>query len=79
MPQEYTKQEISYPEVKTYWIFWVNKTDDFSYGVTETNQVTSGYKPYAWTTLDEDEWVAKLKTEFNTDPFPPEEEEEITI
>lgn len=76
MPQEYTKQEISYPEVKTYWIFWVNKTDDFSYGTTETNQVTSGYKPYAWTTLDEDEWVAKLETEFNTNPFPEEDEEE---
>ena len=75
MPQEYTKQEISYPEEKTYWIFWVNKTDDFNYGVTETNQVTSGYKPYAWTTTDEDEWVAKLETEFNTNPFPEEDEE----
>jgi len=74
MSQQYPKQEIYYPEEKTYWIFWVNKTDNFSYGITETNQVTTGYRPYAWTTINEADWISKLETEFNTNPYPPEPE-----
>ena len=64
------KFEIRYPEDKTYWIFWTDKVSQFVYGWTETTQQTDTGQPNWWTTTDEDEWVAKLETEFNTNPFP---------
>ena len=77
MTQQYTKQEIRYPKQTTYWIFWVNKTNDFDYGITEPYQITLGYRPFIWTTADEKEWIEKLETEFNTNPYPPEPDQEL--
>lgn len=68
------KIEIRYPEDKTYWIFWTDKETNFVYGVTETNQVTDTMHPNEWTTTDESVWVSKLQNEFNTNPYPEEEE-----
>ena len=65
-----TTFEIVYPSEKTYWIFWTNKTTNFVYGSTEPTQVTDTNQPNWWTTLDESEWVTKLETEFNTNPYP---------
>jgi hypothetical protein len=62
--------EIKYPSEKTYWIFWTDKINNFVYGTTEPTQVTDTNQPNWWTTLDEAEWVLKLETEFNTNPFP---------
>jgi hypothetical protein len=59
-----TTFEIHYPSERTYWVFWTNKTDNFVYGWTEPTQQTDTNQPNWWTTLDEDEWVAKLETEF---------------
>ena len=64
---EYTIHEIKYPEKKTYWIFWVDKTTNFTYGFVDTDQVVEGYAEQTWTTTVESEWIDKLKTEFNTE------------
>jgi len=68
-----TTFEIHYPSERTYWIFWTDKVSNFVYGWTEPTQVTDTNQPNYWTTTDEDEGVAKLETEFNTNPFPDEE------
>lgn len=65
------RYEIKYPKIKTYWIFWANKTTDFVYGITESQQVTDTSKPNFWTTTSEAEWLYKLKTEFKTIPNEP--------
>jgi hypothetical protein len=70
-----TTFEIKYPEEKTYWIFWTDKTTKFVYGWTETNQVTDTSHPNWWSTLDEQEWIDKLETDFNTNPFSEQTEE----
>ena len=70
-----TTFEIHYPEERTYWIFWTNKTDNFVYGWTEPTQVTDTNQPNYWTTLSEIEWISKLETEFNTNPYPDEDSE----
>ena len=72
-----TTFEIHYPEEKTYWIFWTDKVSKFVYGWTEPNQVTDTNQPNYWITLDEEEWIEKLETEFNTNPFPPEPEQDL--
>ena len=64
-----TTFEIHNPTEKTYWIFWTNKANKFVYGWTEPSQVTDTNQPNWWTTLDESEWVTKLETEFNTNPY----------
>ena len=69
--------EIKYPSEKTYWIFWTDKVSNFVYGWTEPTQVTDTNQPNYWTTLDESEWIYKLETEFNTNPFPDEPTDEI--
>ena len=69
--------EIHYPEETTYWIFWTDKISKFVYGWTEPNQVTDTNQPNYWTTLSEEEWIEKLETEFNTNPFPPEPEQDL--
>jgi hypothetical protein len=60
--------EIKYPNQTTYWIFWTNKVSNFVYGFTEPTQVTDTNQPNWWITLNEAEWLYKLKTEFNTIP-----------
>ena len=75
---EYTIHAIKYPEKKTYWIFWVDKTTNFTYGFVDTNQVIEGYAEQTWTTTVESEWIDKLKTEFNTEVAPEEQVEEST-
>jgi hypothetical protein len=70
-----TTFEIHHPEEKTYWIFWTNKETNFVYGWTEPTQVTDTNQPNYWTTLDEEEWISKLETEFNTNPYPDEDSE----
>ena len=69
--------EIKYPSEKTYWIFWTDKVSQFVYGWTETTQQTDTGQPNWWTTTDEEEWVAKLETEFNTNPFPEEDDNTV--
>lgn len=64
--------KIEYPDKKTYWVFWTDKETKFVYGWIESTQVVETNQPNYWTTTDEDEWVTKLETEFNTNPFPPE-------
>ena len=73
---EYTIHEIKYPEKKTYWIFWVDKVSNFTYGFVDTDQVVEGYAEQTWTTTVESEWIDKLKTEFNTEVAPEEQVEE---
>ena len=64
--------EIDHPKQTTYWIFWTDTTTKFVYGWTEPNQVTQTNQPNWWTTTNEAEWVYKLETEFNTNPYPPD-------
>jgi len=60
--------EIKYPNQTTYWIFWTDKVSNFVYGFTNTNQQTeTSYQNY-WITLNQSEWLNKLKTEFNIIP-----------
>ena len=73
---EYIIHEIKYPEKKTYWIFWVDKTTNFTYGSVDIDQVVEGYAEQTWTTTVESEWIDKLKTEFNTEVAPEEKVEE---
>jgi hypothetical protein len=63
--------DIIYPEQTTYFIAYTD-TDIFAYGIVEPNQEMTTGQPILWTTLDEAEWVLKLETEFNTNPYPPE-------
>ena len=62
--------DITYPEQTTYFIAYTN-TDIFAYGMVEPDQEMTTGQPILWTTLDEAEWLYKLKTEFNTNPYPP--------
>ena len=61
--------EIKYPTENTYYIAYTD-TIIFVYGVVETTQEMTTGQPILWTTLDEAEWIEKLETEFNTNPFP---------
>jgi len=63
--------EIKHPEQTTYWIAYTN-TDIFGYGICTPEQQMYSGQPFLWTTLSEEEWIYKLETEFNTNPFPPE-------
>ncbi len=67
--------EIKFPEQTTYFIAYTN-TDIFGYGIVEPDQEMETGQPILWATLSEAEWIYKLKTEFNTNPFPPEPEPE---
>lgn len=60
--------EIKYPNQTTYFIAYTN-TEIFAYGIVNSNQEMTTGQPILWTTLDEAEWIAKLQTEFNTNPF----------
>jgi hypothetical protein len=60
--------DIIYPEQTTYFIAYTN-TNIFAYGMVEPDQEMTTGQPILWTTLDEAEWLYKLKTEFNTNPF----------
>ena len=66
--------DIIYPEQTTYFIAYTN-TEIFAYGIVEPNQEMTTGQPILWTTLDEAEWILKLETEFNTNPYPPEDDE----
>jgi hypothetical protein len=74
-----TTHEIKFPSETTYFIAYTD-TDIFAYGIVEPNQEMATGQPILWTTLDEAEWVTKLETEFNTNPYPLElEPSEETI
>ena len=60
--------EIKYPEQTTYFIAYTN-TEIFAYGIVTSEQEMTTGQPILWTTFDEAEWVAKLESEFNTNPF----------
>jgi hypothetical protein len=60
--------DIKYPEQTTYFIAYTN-TEIFAYGIVTSEQEMTTGQPILWTTLDETEWVAKLETEFNTNPY----------
>jgi hypothetical protein len=60
--------DIIYPEQTTYFIAYTD-TDIFAYGIVESNQEMTTGQPILWTTLDEAEWILKLETEFNTNPY----------
>lgn len=74
MPELQQTFEIAYPSERTYWIFWTDKVSNFVYGWTEPTQQTDTNQPNWWTTTDESVWVSKLQNEFNTNPYPEEEE-----
>ena len=63
--------EIKFPSETTYFIAYTN-TDVFAYGIVTPEQEMTTGQPILWTTLSEAEWVYKLETEFNTNPFPPD-------
>lgn len=63
--------DIIHPEQTTYFIAYTD-TDIFAYGIVEPNQEMTTGQPILWTTLVEAEWIYKLETEFNTNPFPDE-------
>jgi hypothetical protein len=63
--------EIKFPSETTYFIAYTN-TDIFAYGIVTPEQEMTTGQPILWTTLSEAEWIYKLETEFNTNPFPPE-------
>jgi hypothetical protein len=60
--------DIIYPEQTTYFIAYTN-TEIFAYGIVEPDQEMTTGQPILWTTLDEAEWLYKLETEFNTNPY----------
>jgi hypothetical protein len=66
--------EIKFPEQTTYFIAYTTN-EIFAYGWVDSDQEMVTGQPNLWTTLDEEEWIYKLETEFNTNPFPPEPEE----
>ena len=57
--------EIKFPSETTYFIAYTN-TEIFGYGIVNPEQEMQTGQPILWTTLNEAEWVEKLKTEFNT-------------
>jgi hypothetical protein len=61
--------EIKFPSETTYFIAYTN-TEIFAYGIVTLEQEMTTGQPILWTTLNEAEWVYKLETEFNTNPFP---------
>jgi hypothetical protein len=63
--------EIKFPSATTYFIAYTN-TEIFGYGIVTPEQEMTTGQPILWTTLNEAEWIYKLETEFNTNPFPPE-------
>jgi hypothetical protein len=63
--------EIKFPSETTYFIAYTN-TEIFGYGIVTPEQEMQTGQPILWTTLNEAEWIYKLETEFNTNPFPPE-------
>jgi len=63
--------EIKFPEQTTYFIAYTSK-EIFAYGIVEPQQEMVTGQPILWTTLVEAEWIYKLETEFNTNPFPDE-------
>ena len=60
--------EIKFPEQTTYFIAYTD-TDIFAYGIVTPEQEMTTGQPILWTTFHESEWVAKLETEFNTNPY----------
>ena len=64
--------EIKFPSETTYFIAYTN-TEIFGYGIVNPEQEMQTGQPILWTTLNEAEWIYKLETEFNTNPFPPDE------
>jgi hypothetical protein len=63
--------EIKFPEQTTYFIAYTDNLI-FGYGIVEPTQEMTTGQPILWTTLSKAEWVYKLETEFNTNPFPDE-------
>jgi hypothetical protein len=63
--EEY-KQEIKYPTETTYWIAYTNSLI-FGYGeCTQEQQMTTG-QPFLFQTTDKEQWIEKLKNDFNTE------------
>jgi hypothetical protein len=63
--EEY-KHEIKYPTQTTYWIAYTN-TEIFGYGeCTQEQQMTTG-QPFLFQTTDKEQWIEKLKNDFNTE------------
>ena len=60
--------EIKFPEQTTYFIAYTSK-EIFAYGIVEPEQEMVTGQPNLWTTFDEVEWILKLETEFNTNPY----------
>jgi hypothetical protein len=55
--------EINYPESLTYYIIWTN--DDVSYGALTSEQCLSSGRENLYTTLDKNELINELLTNFN--------------
>jgi hypothetical protein len=60
-------QEIKFPKQDTYWIAYTN-SEIFGYGICTPEQEMTTGQPYLYQTLDEAEWVEKLKNDFNVIP-----------
>jgi hypothetical protein len=55
--------EINYPELLTYYIIWTN--DVVSYGTITSQQCLSSGRENLYTTLDKNELINELLTNFN--------------
>jgi hypothetical protein len=78
MEEHNMNNEIKFPQQKTYFIAYTD-TDIFGYGWVDPDQEMTTGQPILWTTLSEEEWVYKLETEFDTNPFPPDPDDEIDV
>lgn len=70
--------EINYPEQTTYFIAYED-TDVFSYGQVTSEQCMSSGQTNLFQTTIEQEWLDKLKTDFNVDPYAEDTEEDLLL
>ena len=60
-------KEIKFPQQTTYFIAYTSK-EIFAYGIVQPEQEMVTGQPNLWNTLSEEEWIYKLKNDFNTNP-----------
>jgi len=70
--------EIKKPEQTTYFIAYED-TDVFSYGKVTSEQCMSSGQTNLFQTTIEQEWLDKLKTDFNVDPYAEDTEEDLLL
>ena len=59
-----TTFEISFPTETTYWIAYTN-SEIFGYGECSPEQQMTTGQPFLYQTTNKQEWIDKLKNDFN--------------